>query len=549
MNAKSKDKHFNKTDAGNGELFAHLFEGRVLFDHKQGRWLVWEAKRARWRPDATKRVRLLAKNVAKEWFRIAQEMSREDEGEKAANFTFKWAYKSESAGGIDATLKQSQTEPSISDEGERWDADPWLFGVANGVVDLQTGKFRAGTQTDRITKFSPVAFDPAAKCPRFLKFMDEIFAGDADLIRYVQKAIGYSLTGETREQCLFACWGKGSNGKTTLLELLFHIVGDYGKDLPFASLEAKQHRIGDGVNLIGSRFVKAVEVREGVVLDEGRIKAWTGGDTITVRPFYRNEFSFLPQFKLWMGFNHKPQIVDDSVAMWRRIQLIPFTQTFDVRNVDKELAKKLRAEAPGILNWMLAGCLGWQAEGLTIPEAVERATTAYADESDHLSTFLEECCDTGALLEVPKTDLRACYESWCSAHKQRPKNKNDFPQALKSRGFGEGANSLFRYWTGLRLKARDANDATNGISTSFPENTHGKRSRNGQSSVTSVTGTENKGDRDAQLAAPNGGFSACESPENLAAIPDLRDLENGELIFPPAKPLPEAESSEGIPRA
>lgn len=505
--AKGKRARFNTTDAGNGELFAHLYGDCVLYDHKQGRWLFWDAKRARWQPDATKRVRILAKNVARAWFKIARDIA--SSGEEDAKAYYTWAYKSESAGGIDDTLKQAQTEPPISDEGEGWDADPWLFGVANGVVDLQTGKFRAGTQTDRITKFSPVAFDAAARCPRFQKFLDEIFAGDAELVRYVQKAMGYSLTGETREQCLFACWGSGSNGKTTLLELLFYIMGDYGKDLPFTSLEAKQHRIGDGVNLLGSRFVKAVEVREGMVLDEGRVKAWTGSDTITVRPLYHNELSFRPQFKLWMGFNHKPKIVDDSVAMWRRIQLIPFTQTFDVRNADKELAHKLRAEAPGILHWMVEGCIAWQAEGLPTPEAVENATIEYADESDHLKAFLEERCELGATFSVPKNDLRLAYDNWCAVRKERPKNKNDFPQALKSRGFGEGKNENFRYWNGLQLRVPDttpdATDTTSGISTSFSRSDMGKEVQNDQSCVSSVSGVENKGDTNDRVVSAEEG--------------------------------------------
>jgi putative DNA primase/helicase len=483
---KSKGKFFNTTDAGNGELFAHLYGGCVLFDHRQERWLFWNTKQSRWQPDDTRRVRLLGKRVASAWFKKAREMSRSDK--KNASYVFKWAYKSESASGIDATLRQAQTEPPISDAGDGWDADPWLFGVANGVVDLRTGKFRAGTQADRITKFSPVAFDAAAQCPRFLQFMDEIFAGDTELVRYVQKAIGYSLTGEAREQCLFACWGSGANGKSTLLELLFFILGDYACDLSFSSLEAKQHRLGDGVKLLGARFVKAVEVREDTTLDEARVKSWTGGDTISVRPLYRQEISFQPTHKIWIAFNHKPRIQDDSVAMWRRIQLIPFNRTFGVQHADKGLLHKLRNEAVGVLNWAVEGCLAWQQEGLQTPQAVERATIEYADESDHLAAFLEECCDTDALLTVPKRELRSRYESWCSTHHERPKNRNDFSQAIRSRGFGEGSNGACKFWKGLRIRPPDPTDPTLGALNFSPgESNSRKEVVNAQSSVSSVS--------------------------------------------------------------
>src|SRR5712692_4820279 len=160
---------FNPTDAGNGELFAYLFKDLVLFDHQLKRWLFWDEERARWEPDAVQQVRLLAKEIADEWYKVAREMASSDK--RDANLHFKWAYKSESASGIDATLRQAQAEPPIRNKGDGWDADPWVLGVANGVVDLRTGRFRVGTQSDRITKFSPVKFDPGAKRPRWEQFV------------------------------------------------------------------------------------------------------------------------------------------------------------------------------------------------------------------------------------------------------------------------------------------------------------------------------------------------------------------------------------------
>ena len=308
MTTKKKPPTFPRTDAGNAEMFADLYGEKVRFDHKQTRWLIWNETRSRWIEDKQYKVRILAKRTARQRAKTALGIDSEDERRRE----ILWAFQSEGRYRIDAALELAKSEAPISDGGEGWDADSWLFGVANGIVDLRTGKLREATQADRITKFSPVAFDPDAKCLRFEKFLEEVFEGDHDRSRYVQKAVGYSLTGNTREQCLFACFGKGSNGKTTLIEILLHIFGDYGVGLDFSTLETKNHVIGEGLNLPGARFAKSVETREGRQIDEARVKSWTGGDTISIRPLYRNSFSFSPSHKLWLSFNDKPIITDAS---------------------------------------------------------------------------------------------------------------------------------------------------------------------------------------------------------------------------------------------
>lgn len=453
MSAKKNYKRFSRTDAGNAELFAKLYKGTVLFDHRQQRWLIWDKPSCRWIEDTIGQVYELAKTTAQWRYKFAgtlpnsTEQEREDQKREAS-----WALGSQNLYRINAALKSAESVQGIADKGKDWDADPWLFGVANGIVDLRTGKLRQGTQQDRITKFSPVVFDDKATCPRFEQFMDEAFDGDTELIGYVQRAGGYTLTGSTREQCVFACHGKGSNGKTTLLEALFHILGDYGVDLPFSTLETKHYPIGEGVNLPGARFAKSVETKEGRQIDEARIKSWTGGDTISVRPLHRNAFSFSPTHKLWLSFNHRPIITDDSDAMWRRWREIPFNHTFDSAHADKDLLEKLKAEASGILNWLIEGCLAWQKEdGLKTPAAVEQATSEYEHESDPLAPFFDECCELGAAFDVPKGDLLSAYRSWCAANKEKPVSRNAFAEKMRSRDFGEGSTGSVRYWTGLRL--------------------------------------------------------------------------------------------------
>ena len=388
---------------------------------------------------------------------------------------------SENRNRIDAALELTKSEAPISDDGEGWDADPWLFGVANGVVELRTGTFRRTTQADRITKFSPVTYDAHADCPRWRQFLSEIFT-DHELIGYVGKAVGYSLTGCVEEQCLFACYGKGSNGKSTFLEIILHLLGNYGMDLSFSVLEAKNYGSapGEGVNLPGARFAKAVEIREGRRLDEARVKSWTGGDTITVRPLYRNSFSFQPTHKLWLAFNHKPEISDDSNAMWRRVRLIPFTRTFDAQHADKGLLSTLKAEASGILNWAIGGCLAWQKDGLGTTQVIEDATREYEAESDPLAPFFEDCCEIGAPFQVTKGALWTAYLNWCGSNKERPCSRRVFADKMKSRGFVERRDGVTRYWTGLRLLDDDTSDTIEAIFSNPPhESEHREDSQKG----------------------------------------------------------------------
>jgi putative DNA primase/helicase len=441
-----------RTDFGNAEYFAALHGKNVRFDHKRQRWLIWDALKGRWHEDTEKQVRQLAKAAARTKLRDAVSLSEENADRKEQ---IKWAVGSESHYRVEKMLELGKSESPISDSGEGWDDDLWLFGVSNGIVDLRTGKLRTATQQDRITKFSPVVFDPAAKCPRFQQFLIEIFGGDSDLIRFVQKVVGYSLTGSTQEQCLFACYGEGSNGKSTFLEIILYVEGDYGVDLPFSALEAKHYggTPGEGVNLPGARFVKAVEIREDRRLDEARVKAWTGSDTISIRPLYHNSFSFQPTHKLWLAFNHKPRITDDSPAMWRRIRLIPFQHAFRENQADKRLLEKLKTEAPGILNWAIEGCMAWQRDGLETPDAVRQATREYEQESDAVTPFLEDCCVIDPATSVLSADLWNAYLKWAKVHGERELSRNAFADHLKKRGFtsGEEGHDKRRVWRGLAL--------------------------------------------------------------------------------------------------
>ncbi len=338
---------------------------------------------------------------------------------KARRAAVLWAIGSESKSRLDAALALAATELPIADAGEGWDADPWLLGVANGVLDLRTGELRDGRREDRITRHSDVEFNAAASCPRWEKFLSEIFSGDAALVEFIRRAVGLTLTGSQREQVFFILVGRGANGKGVLLETLRYVLGPYAFDAGFSTFEDKgrmpTHPEAEA-ELAGRRMVTASEVREKTKLAEQRLKALSHGDTTSAAFKYGRRFEFKPECKIWLGLNHKPTIQDDSYGFWRSVRLVPFRRQF-VDDADDALTDKLRAEAPGILAWAVEGCLAWQADGLAEPKTVTAASKAYRAESDPLAEFLEECCIVDEDVEVRFSDLYFAYQHWADGER------------------------------------------------------------------------------------------------------------------------------------
>jgi putative DNA primase/helicase len=293
--------NYPRTDAGNAELFARGFANKARFDHRRGRWLIWLGHW--WAEDEKEMVLQAAKKIAR--FRL--QYSTTIDNATGADLEAKWALRSESRPRLEAMLKLAQSEHPLSDPGKGWDANPWLLGVPNGVVDLRTGQLSDGNQSDKITMHTNVPFNPSSKAPRWEQFFDQIFGGNQELIDYVQRAAGYSLTGDVSEQVLFLAYGTGANGKSTFLEVLRHIIGTYAYNLPFSAFELKARSAipNEIAALSAKRFVTAIETNESAELNEGRIKALTGSDPITARFLYREFFTFIPTSKYWLAFNHK----------------------------------------------------------------------------------------------------------------------------------------------------------------------------------------------------------------------------------------------------
>jgi len=408
---------YHLTDSGNAELFASINGGRIRYDHRRGLWLRWGNHC--WEHDSDGELFRLAKDAARERYKRAESISDLDQRKTEA----KWSISSESRQRIDATLSLARSEKALADCGDGWNADPFLLAVNNGVVDLRTGTLRAGRPEDRINIHCDIDYLPEAPCPRWLSFLEEIFGGDREMIDFIYRSAGYCASGDTREQVLFVCYGTGSNGKGSFLNSIRKALGGYGHNIPFQTLEMQDRGAipNDLAGLVDRRFVTASETNQTSRLNEARIKALTGNDPISAR-FMRGEwFTFEPAAKFWLGVNHKPRVQDDSFGFWRRVRLIPFTRQFTGAKADLHLDEKLNAELPGILWWIVCGCLSWQEEGLNPPAIVTTATEAYRVESDLLAEFFAERCIIGPLFTVGGNDLYKSYRAWAEARGMKEK--------------------------------------------------------------------------------------------------------------------------------
>lgn len=438
---------FSSTDQGNTELFIAEYQNTLRYDHGRKRWLVWRGQW--WEPAKGGEVQRLNMQLIRKREKWARTLL--DARQVAAHL--KWITQTKNGRHLDEIINRARNFLPLAVEGDAWDKDPMLFAVANGVIDLKTGKLRNGKPDDLITLHSDIPYDPEAKCPTADAFFDEIFINRADLIHFINKALGYSLTGSTREQCFFILHEEGSNGKSTFLNIVSHVIGDYARSTPSETLTARKSSgpRNDIARLAGSRFVSSVETNLQEEAAEELLKRITGSDVVVAR-FLNNEFfEFRPQFKIWIACNHQPVIKGADVAIWRRIHNIPFDRHFTKPERDGNMPDKLQAEAPGILARIVRGCLAWQEEGLEPPESVKLATEAYQRASNPLTEFIDERCSLDAKASIPKDDLHQTYLSYCATYKEKPLSKRQFGIYMKAKGFGDDRTKKARFWTGLEL--------------------------------------------------------------------------------------------------
>lgn len=456
------------TDLGN----AHRLEqehGRDLRFARGLGWLVYDGRR--FEEDATgaaeRRMHSVARGMLERSALLTLAAAREPSKERSealqgeAKAFESWAKKSQHAQRLQSGLAVASSLESIACSPEDFDPDGWALNVQSGSINLRTGTIGPHNRADMLTRLAPTAFTEAA-CPAWLAFLEKVFAGDQELIGFVRRAVGYCLTGSTAEQCFFVCHGMGANGKSTLLETLRFVLGDYamttGTDTFMRARDGRGPE-NDVARLRGARFVSAVESGEGRKLDEERIKRLTGGDTVTARFLYREAFEFVPQFKIWLAVNDKPEITGTDLGIWRRVRLIPFNVTIPEREQDRELGAKLRAEASGILHWAVQGCLEWQREGLKPPDIVTAATTEWRHTANVAARFVDEACTRGDGLSVKVGALYGAFQEWAKHQGEEAVSAKAFTQRLKALGFAQERTKTTRTWRGLAANGtQDAGD-------------------------------------------------------------------------------------------
>lgn len=439
--------NFLLTEKGNGERLAYYFGKNIRYVPRWMSWLIWNERF--WEKDENGDIIRLAKITVE---KISGEPSLFKPDDVHKHFI-----KSQSKNAIYNMVELAKTETDIPISETKLDTKSDLLNTLNSTINLMTGMQRDFKREDYLTKGLELKFDPLASCPTFIAFLNRIFNNDQELIQFVKRALGYSITGKTSERCIFICYGNGRNGKSTLLDLIQFILGDYALRTPTSTLTAKNNDNGipnDIARLRGARFVFASETEQTHKLNESLIKDLTGGDIITARFMRAEFFQFKPECKIWIGTNHKPRIHGTDEAIWDRIILTPFTVRIPREEIDIELPAKLQAEAEGVLAWLIEGAKEWYENGLNPPKSVLAATDTYRQESDILGQFIDDCCELLPDAVVSKSELFTKYEIWAKENTNHPISKIEFGRRLRDRGLQEamkGHNNI-RSWVGIGIK-------------------------------------------------------------------------------------------------
>jgi len=438
---------FRDSDLGHAEQLIEEHGRDFLYCPELGGWWAWTG--VRWEQDTSGEVYRRTYTLLKYNLLCAAETHNTQAAKKIVE-----AMK---ANRIESILRNASKQEQVRVKAESFDADPYLFNCINGTIDLRSGQLRGHNRNDLITKLASVEYVENAPADEWGKFLERILPDD-ELRAFVQRAVGYSMTGDTSEQCMFINHGStGSNGKSTFMEAMHAALGDYAMHTPVDTLMIRRGGIpNDVARLKGQRFVTASESEEGQRLAESKVKEMTGQDTIAAR-FMRGEwFDFKPTHKLWLSTNHKPKIRGTEDAIWRRIRLIPFDVTIPKAEQDRKLPERLRDELPGILAWAVRGSIQWrQDDGLKAPTKVRKATASYRSQMDVLAGFIVDECVEHPDAKVGLGRLYEVYKTWASDAGEFVKDKREFESNIEERGKYDkrrsGSNGS-RQWHGIGLK-------------------------------------------------------------------------------------------------
>jgi P4 family phage/plasmid primase-like protien len=436
---------FPLTDIGNAERLVQRYGDLIRYCFELKSWFVYQG--TRWYRCPGGEIRWMAQATVKAIYAEARAIDDDEKRKK----TGAWAHRSESAPKINAMIELARSQSGILIRPELLDRDPFLLNVRNGTIDLRTGDLRPHNPYELITKVCASNYLKGADCPRWKQFLDTTMGGSQPMIDFLQRAIGYMLTGDTSEQCFFFLYGSGANGKSTLVESIAGILGDYFVKTPIETFLPKRSGSipNDVASLRGARMVVASEVQRDNTLATGVIKDITGGDTLSARFLHAEFFSFKPECKIILYGNHRPNIDQSDHGTWRRVRVVPFDVTIHERDQDLHLQEKLCDEREGILAWAVEGCLRWQRDGLGMPEEVATATANYREEMDTLADFIDDCCIVGSDLRVLVADLYRSYTDWCADQHEDPLSERAFGTAMEERGHlkhkGTGGRRYRRY--------------------------------------------------------------------------------------------------------
>jgi putative DNA primase/helicase len=441
----------NLTDTGNAERLVARFRDQIRYCPPRKLWMLWDGRRWSW--DRKSEIEQRAKQTVRAIFAEAEHAKDHEHAEAIA----KHALHSEKRERRGAMVALAQSEPGIPVLPNELDSDPWSFNVANGTLDLRTGRLRLHCREDLITKLSPVDYEPGARSELWDRYLVDATGGDAELSAYLQRAVGYALQGQVTEKAFWFLYGPPDGMKSTFIDSVSAALGEYAVHAASGTWLVQTNtggNRGDLVALLGARLVTSVEVRKGARFDEEIVKKITGGDQIAAAAKYESEITFVPTFSLWLAANDAPIIRDDDEGAWNRVRRIPFTHPLAVEKRDPNMREKLRAPAVqrAILAWAVEGCLTWQRQGVGTCEAVDASTAEYREDMDRVAGFFAERCVLEPDAKVANKELREAYETWCRENGVRaPLSGKEFASRLDAKHCAKAKSGSARGWRGIRL--------------------------------------------------------------------------------------------------
>lgn len=423
-------KNYDATDTGNAHRLYDKYGKILKYSYNRKKWYFWTGKV--WTLDESGEVKKLADDICEDLKREAWNTQDSDLQEQALKF----AKRTASSAAKEAMVKECQHLYDIPAAPEDFDAYTDFINCQNGIVNLRNGELMPHDANFMMSKVTNAEYgDQGGKPTMWLKFLDDVTAGDKDLQEYIQRSVGYSISGSNKEQCAYFLYGMGNNGKSTFLDTIADVLGNYAMNVQpdTLMLQSRLGSSGGGANsdiarLKSARFITCEEPTEGMRLNEGLLKQLTGGSKVTARHLYGDEFEFTPEFKIWVATNHKPTIRGTDFGIWRRIKLIPFEINIPAEKVDKNLKYKLREEFPQILAWAVEGCKKWQKDGLKEPARVLDATKEYKQEMDLVAGFVEQCVmiNYDAQTHIMASDLFNVYRQWAKQNNEYEMSSKKF---------------------------------------------------------------------------------------------------------------------------